>query len=252
MKIAVASDLHLEFGGLPKEMKFPEADMLVLAGDIVVAKHFDNYVADLKRLRDHYPFVLAIPGNHEFYGSEYFKTLQILEEKYSELDIKFMNDQVLTVAGVKQFTPTPGEVITIAAGVGWTDMNGANPITMIQAQQSINDFRRIQISDRRFTPEHAVVLNAKFREVVKGANIIVMHHLPTANCVPTKYRGFEHTNGAFKNDNFNLKGVKLVIHGHTHDTVDFMENETRIFANPRGYVGYEDTQNWEIKVVEYS
>lgn len=70
MKIQIASDLHLE--QLPAALKerlptliapAPDADLLVLAGDI------HNDVAAIDLFKGWPVPVLYIPGNHEFYGS---------------------------------------------------------------------------------------------------------------------------------------------------------------------------------------
>ena len=50
MKIALASDIHLEFGGITF-YNIEGADVLVLAGDICVAQHFANGKPDRKSTR---------------------------------------------------------------------------------------------------------------------------------------------------------------------------------------------------------
>ena len=76
MKIALASDLHLEFGDI--ELKNTEnADVLVLAGDICVLDHFrygnrysTRYFEFFERVSKEFPQVIYILGNHEFYDYE--------------------------------------------------------------------------------------------------------------------------------------------------------------------------------------
>jgi len=67
VKIQVASDLHLEL--LPQDygiqrllVPHPQADILVLAGDI------HNGTKAIKLFRDWAVPVLYVAGNHEFYG----------------------------------------------------------------------------------------------------------------------------------------------------------------------------------------
>lgn len=67
MKLQIASDLHLEF--LPSDWPatglvepHPDADLLVLAGDI------HNGIRAIELFKDCPVPVLYVPGNHEFYG----------------------------------------------------------------------------------------------------------------------------------------------------------------------------------------
>ena len=45
--------------------------------------------------------------------------------------------------------------------------------------------------------------------------------------------------------------IKLWTLGHTHEDFDYMIGETRVFCNPRGYIGYESkASDWTLKSVE--
>jgi hypothetical protein len=45
--------------------------------------------------------------------------------------------------------------------------------------------------------------------------------------------------------------IKLWTHGHTHHSFDYVIGETRIVANPRGYIGYEAQADYfELKYFE--
>jgi len=45
--------------------------------------------------------------------------------------------------------------------------------------------------------------------------------------------------------------IKLWIHGHTHESFDYMVGDTRIVCNPRGYIGYEQcADDFKLKFVE--
>ena len=96
MKIAICSDLHLEFKTL--ELKNPgDVEVLILSGDICVAKdmmHFDAHgIVDFgKSSRYHsffqncaaeFPHVIYIAGNHEHYHGDFKYTITDLK-KYLE------------------------------------------------------------------------------------------------------------------------------------------------------------------------
>ena len=62
-------------------------------------------------------------------------------------------------------------------------------------------------------------------------------------------------NGAYSSDlnDFILDNpqIKYWTHGHTHEPFDYMIGNTRVLANPRGYINYEDrADNFKLKTVE--
>ena len=78
MKIAVCSDLHLEFGNIDLQ-NTENAEVLILSGDICVASKWDE---DIKQFfancSERFPHVIYLMGNHEHYNGDFFKTEKIL------------------------------------------------------------------------------------------------------------------------------------------------------------------------------
>ena len=84
MKIAICSDLHLEFGDINLQ-NTENADVLILGGDICVAadigKPDPNNIMEgarssritdfFKRCSFHFPHVIYIMGNHEQYHGDF-------------------------------------------------------------------------------------------------------------------------------------------------------------------------------------
>jgi hypothetical protein len=67
-------DLHFEMhadGGarLIRELGPTGVDVLVLAGDITMARHYANLESVFKPLAKKYRHILYVPGNHEYYKS---------------------------------------------------------------------------------------------------------------------------------------------------------------------------------------
>lgn len=61
------------------------------------------------------------------------------------------------------------------------------------------------------------------------------HHGPHRNSVHPRYED-DPLNAAFVSDLTNLmSGVDLWVHGHVHDSFDYMVGTCRVVANPRGY-----------------
>jgi len=121
MKLALASDLHLEFDDIT--LKNTEgADVLILSGDILVAEDLHNHqpsdcvpdaLADLgrrqataRRFRDflkrcsfQFPHVVYVAGNHEFYHGRWRASLDHLREECARFDnVYFMEQDTTNVA----------------------------------------------------------------------------------------------------------------------------------------------------------
>lgn len=100
MKIQLASDLHLEFleRKLPGErlvLPSPDADVLVLAGDIAQGTRAIELFADVA-----VP-VIYVAGNHEFYGREWGPTRAELRAAARGTNVHFLDDDEVVVAGVR-------------------------------------------------------------------------------------------------------------------------------------------------------
>ena len=111
MKIAIGSDIHLEFGDL--HIRNTEgADVLILGGDILVAKQFKTdletrhgagnmYRDFIRRCSGEFRHVIAIAGNHEFYGGHWNETLDILRTEYGRhSNVHFLENDTVTIDGV--------------------------------------------------------------------------------------------------------------------------------------------------------
>lgn len=151
MKIALASDVHLEFGQL--EIENSEfADVLILSGDICIAKELrDRDVFELKGVDDksnlfhdffkscsaQFKDVIYIMGNHEHYHGDYATSVSHIREKLSYLK----NLHVLDKESVKI------DDVTFIGGTLWTDMNKEDPNTLYSIKHMMNDYRIIDNSN---------------------------------------------------------------------------------------------------------
>jgi len=238
MKIALASDVHLEFGAL--EINNTDgADVLILSGDICVARDLgDRDVHNLlgehtKSHRYHsffeycaaqFDHVIYIAGNHEHYNGDYATSIPHLKDKLSYLK----NLHVL-----EKETITLGDV-TFVCGTLWTDMNREDPRTLSSIQGMMNDYRVIRNSgkkvsyksrlpdpenpdkdvvtfherDATFSPEDSVedhkAMLTVIREAVAanpaGKFVVVGHHSPSKLSTKPQYEGEFIVNGAYSSD----------------------------------------------------
>lgn len=277
MKIAVCSDLHLEFGDLELE-NTENADVLVLGGDIFVAKDVQNFgYADeqimaatpsmlargeryynfLKRCSEKFPNVIFIMGNHEHYHGNFAETVKIIRTLVDPLtNVYFLDKEWRIINGVLFY-----------GGTLWTDMNGEDPNTMHRIRMMMNDFNCVkntsQEGKRVFMPEDAVEDHYAFRRGLDAVLeqhpdlpvVVCGHHAPSRASTHPRYKNEIVMNGAYSTslDNYILdrRQIQLWIHGHTHEDFDYMIGTTRIVCNPRGYDGYEArADQFQLKYVE--
>ena len=148
MKIALASDIHLEFG--PITLNNDEnADVLVLAGDICVAAHFKEagptytkhlakeYRAFFDHVTKEFPQVIYILGNHESYSGDVAHTYNTLKYNLDYGNLHILEKETWTHQGH-----------TFICGTLWTDMNQLDSLTMSYCQGAMNDFREVLNSNR--------------------------------------------------------------------------------------------------------
>lgn len=236
MKIALASDLHNEFykSEIPRLPK-TDADILVLAGDIETVKSHDNDWWD-ETCAD-YEHVIYIFGNHEYYKS-YYKQRPIFAYPNNVLVNRGLSAMTFMLGGYKW-----------TIGTMWTDLS--NPLDSMLAKDRMNDYRLIKHSRERwwFTPEDTTrEFNAFIAEIEhEKPDIVVSHHLPSYGSVPERFRK-DSLNAAYATE-LNPKGVKLWMHGHTHDPCDYEKDGCRIVCNPKGYPG-ERQGDYTVKVID--
>ena len=70
MKIALASDVHLEFGPISFQ-NTENAEVLILSGDICIAKDFGKkFEKFFAECSERFPHVVYVMGNHEHYDGD--------------------------------------------------------------------------------------------------------------------------------------------------------------------------------------
>lgn len=265
MKIAVASDLHLEFRDLTLNND-ENADVLVLAGDICVAKHFHSrpeynikYFNFFKDVSTKFKHVIYVVGNHEHYNHLFNDTVKVLKDNFWG-NIHILDNETFEIDNK-----------TFVGATLWTDMNNNDPLTLESAKWGMNDFRIIKYTDGvnyfKFKPEQSVIEHNRSRDyikhVIRNCNdrdnylerdvIVVTHHAPSPRSSHPRFAG-DLLNGAFHSDLEHMMemadNVKLWIHGHTHDPYDYKIGITNVVCNPRGYPSEHGHDMFKLKYLE--
>lgn len=234
MRLHILSDLHLNVG--PFDRPHADADVVILAGDIARPNDAVAWARGFDRP------VLYVPGNHEFYGGSIDGTLAELRALCEGTNIMLLERDEAVIDGVRFLGTTL-----------WTDFNlqrdGAKrDATMLLAQSLLRDFSRIRReadAPHPFTPADSVALfDAQAAWLADrlvlphaGPTVVITHHAPSARSIHPRFADSP-VNPAFVSEADHLfegERAELWIHGHTHDSFDYVENGTRVLCNPRGY-----------------
>jgi DNA repair exonuclease SbcCD nuclease subunit len=267
MLVGIVSDVHLEIAR--GNLVIPECDLLILAGDIINARnslHKKNYAQKLTKryakffenCQESAKNTVIIAGNHEHYGSVLSQTSEHLNDILSVYhSIHFLNNQCITIDDLDIFGCTL-----------WTDMKQCDPLVMQSIYNGMNDYHCIYKTPPEYVltnifPEDILKENKYSKQKIneflskKRTNntIIVSHHAPTWACIDHEHSidmlSYAYANTDLDDMILDEDGPDYWIHGHTHQTLDFMHGEkTRIICNARGYHGYESRANTvEVKLI---
>lgn len=234
MKLHVLSDLHLSVATF--EAPITDADVVILAGDIARPKEAIAWASTFAKP------ILFVPGNHEFYGGSVASTVQELKQLCDRHDIYLLNNDVVVIDGVR-FLGTTLWTNFLLFGEG-----EKRDLAISEAISFMRDFSRIRIdevSGTMFTPAdsalqftcHANWLEERLAEPFQGQTVVITHHAPSPKSIHPRFAD-SLLNACFVSDAERLvdgKRVALWIHGHTHDSFDYVLNGTRVVCNPRGY-----------------
>jgi hypothetical protein len=269
MKLYVASDLHLEFGDLQIPNR-DAVDVLILSGDILVARDLDrpdergdrvqNF---LRHVSGEYPNVIMVMGNHEHYHGDFAKTKGLIQQYLDQLELRnihLLERESLEIQGYR-----------FLGGTLWTDFNRGDPLSRFDAEARMSDYHQVRNSAagyRKLKTEDTLWAHREMLEFVtqeidqrRAAGdhsprvIVVGHHAPSRASTHPRYQSDHHLNGAYSSnlEEFILDRPEIALwtHGHTHEDFDYMIGATRIVCNPRGYLGYEPrAESWQPRLIE--
>jgi Icc-related predicted phosphoesterase len=256
MKINLVSDLHLEHG----YQELPGGEVLILAGDICEARDFNKEFHSTRLTATKpgtykwfdffyhecakYDRVFYVMGNHEHYHGRFDRTQHELEAILPK-NVKLLNDTCEEYKGV-----------LFVGSTLWTDCDRNNPLTIHTVKYGMNDFKLIKNHYvnkdiyYKLTPEYTVSVHKKslqyFHQVLsenpQTPAVVLTHHAPSHLSIHERYNG-QAMNGAYVSDlsEFILdhENIRFWVHGHNHDTFKYKIGDTQVFANPRGYIGYD-------------
>lgn len=135
MRLAIMSDLHLEFDSdlgrsFCDDLDSTDVDVLVLAGDVLPWTSQQNLKNVFNRLCEKYPHVIYVLGNHEFYRCDFLEVhKQILEFAKLYNNLHILNNNLISIDGQEFY-----------GGTGWfPDLTGNE-----RFKNGMNDFWMIE------------------------------------------------------------------------------------------------------------
>lgn len=234
MKLNILSDLHLSLGTL--EIPQNDANVVILAGDIARPAEAVSWASGFSKS------VLYVPGNHEFYGGSIADTAVELKQLSAGTNIHVLDNDQVIIEGVRFLGTTL-----------WTDFmlfgeGEMRTAAILHAVSLMRDFSRIRAGEAAevpFTPTdsaalfniHAGWLERKLSEPHAGPTVVITHHAPSRKSIHPRFAD-SLLNACFVSDAERLVDggrARLWVHGHTHDSFDYLLNGTRVVCNPRGY-----------------
>jgi Icc-related predicted phosphoesterase len=217
----------------------PGVDLVIVAGDVCegVLRAFEH----LRRIVPMDIPIVMVPGNHEFYRGFIPDELALAFAHASAFNLHVINGTAVELGGVR-----------FVGATLWTDYRAfgeANKTRVMNAcAKGMNDHRLISWQKkpwRRFRPQEAALLHHRSKAAITetlaapfaGPTVVVSHHAVHWDSIHPGFRSNLVT-GAFVSDLSELIETyqpTLWVHGHVHNSSDYLVGETRVLCNPHGY-----------------
>lgn len=251
IKLQYASDLHLEFPANKEYLKQhplqPNADVMVLAGDIVPFAVMDKHKDFFNYVSDHFKTTYWLPGNHEYYHFDIAEKSGLLHENIRS-NVFLVNNTSVVHENAKLILSTLWS--HISPGYQW------------QIERSLNDFHLIKHKGFRFSTEQYNLLHKESLAFIQNEvntnkdkqMAVFTHHCPTFFNYPEKYKG-DVLNEAFAvelHDLIESSNIDYWAYGHHHSNIpEFSIGKTKLITNQLGYVQRNEHRLFEtIKVID--
>lgn len=241
-KLWILSDLHLEFAELPWPVLAPDADICVVAGDVMpdCAKAI-RWLGE--NVAPHMPAVF-VAGNHEFYGDWLDDGIRRgSDEAALWPEVHFLENEFAVVRGVRFVGATLWTDFAFGAGtaadIAWNERAAEGLLPDCKAILGRRKGAEKLLSAPQIADIHAysrMFIEEVLAHRFEGPSVVVSHHAPHPGSVSEQFRG-SGLNSAFVSDLSDLierYEPSLWVHGHMHETFDYQVGETRVVCSPRG------------------
>ena len=256
MNAWIISDIH----SVPMEaywnqpLLVPEADICICAGDI--SGLIDRSIDFLNSVIAPRMPVVATLGNHDYYGRSIEWALDFARKHTSGTNIHILENDTFEINGLRVIGATLWTDYEIPFGVPEPDeelpLGARRDLAFHVCTLQLTDYTEIYRSDARRDNEIGFVTIGELisrhirsrayikRQLAKpfdGKTMVLSHHAPSPHSIHPNFLGSP-SNAAFASDlTAIIKRWKpdYWVHGHVHHFLDYLEDETRIICNARGY-----------------
>lgn len=270
MNIQLLSDLHLETHPHFVPEHAPDADALILAGDIgsyqegsMLVTQGDNDFG-LARFSPRtdlaaWPVpVFFVPGNHEYDGMDFEEAHARLQESCARLQITWLHRRVIEMKGVRLIGCTL-----------WTDFEALvpaqGPLTQqLKAREKAERAADFYLRKTGTTLDGQPFLSAAVRaqaqadqawltqalsEPFAGPTVVITHFAPSLKSADPRYGLTPGTAGFCNALDHLLPKANVWVHGHLHCAHDYVHEGCRVVANPLGYARKNEQLAFETRKV---
>jgi DNA repair exonuclease SbcCD nuclease subunit len=246
----------------------------------------NRYHEFFQRCSDRFPHVIYIVGNHEYYNGDFGTALAHLRDVLGHLpNLHLLEKQAVTIGDItflggtlwtdmnREDPDTLRKIRGYMNDYRIIENSSAGPVHYKTPIYGVKegggyDYDNIVSYEfhtrvAKFTPEDSVEEHKAMLKFVTesisanptGRFVVVGHHSPSKLSTKPQYENDTMVNGAYSSDlneyMIDHPQIKLWTHGHTHHEFDYMIGSTRVFCNPRGYIGYENqADTWKLKTVD--
>jgi predicted phosphodiesterase len=256
MNIQLLSDLHLEANTHFVAQPAPQADVLVLAGDVgsyqrrADGSRMPEPDWGLRRfspLPQHagWPVpVLFVPGNHEYDALDFDAARHQLRHTCDRLGLIWLDREVVTLQGVR-----------FVGSTLWSDYEALvqphAPVAQQMRQrqkaykaanfylQKMATWRQGRLYDAEAMRAEALVSQAWLEQALalpfEGPTVVVTHFAPSLRSADPRYGLTPGTAGFCNHLDHWLPQADVWLHGHLHCAHDYRVGRCRVVANPLGY-----------------
>lgn len=245
MKLAIFSDLHIEFTTWQPPKEAHEADVIILAGDIHVGKRGIAWISE-----NFSKPVVYVLGNHEYYGNTVQKMNKEIKELTKQTNIHLLIDDAITI-----------DDVCFIGSTLWTDYNlFENKVdSAALAQRKMHDFKKIRFNQggryRKITLGDVGRLHSDSKAFIKQSlnkkegikTVVVTHHAPSILSLMSEHKE-DLLSAAYASnlEEFIINHQpNLWVHGHTHHNIDYKIGDTRVVSNQRGYIPEEPNEAFQ-------
>ena len=251
VKLSLHSDLHQEF--VPSDQKelvtVPEADIIILAGDIDNGTDSVDY-AESVAIKNDVPVIL-VAGNHEYYGHDLHTLKGQLQERANQTpNVFFLERNRIDLKGVRFLG------CTLWSSFDLFEENTAHAQQI--AEKRISDFQSIHVGSRLITAadqmdENKACLQWLENELASpfsGPTVVITHFAPVPECIEPKWVGSELAPYFINrlNDMIWKWQPDYWLYGHTHSNINQLLGKTRIMANQKGH-DYHTPEDYQPELI---